>query len=64
MTAPDRYTVRFTLAQAYGPFFAMIPMVAIVNPRVIFNIARPYGGDRLTGSFLSANAIRGRVPAR
>jgi peptide/nickel transport system substrate-binding protein len=35
VTAPDRYTVRFTLAQAYGPFFAMIPMVAIVNPRVI-----------------------------
>src|SRR6202040_2347023 len=35
VTAPDRYTVRFTLAQPYGPFFAMIPLVAIVNPRAI-----------------------------
>src|SRR5580692_2579430 len=35
ITAPDRYTVRFTLAQTYGPFFGMIPMIAVVNPRVI-----------------------------
>src|SRR5580692_4973656 len=35
VTAPDRYTVRFTLGQAYGPFLGMIPMIAIVNPRAI-----------------------------
>jgi peptide/nickel transport system substrate-binding protein len=35
ITAPDKYTVRFTLAQPYGPFFGMIPMLAIVNPRVV-----------------------------
>ncbi len=35
VTAPDKYTVRFTLGQPYGPFFAMIPMIAIVNPRVV-----------------------------
>jgi peptide/nickel transport system substrate-binding protein len=35
VTAPDRNTVRFALGQAYGPFLAMIPLVAIVNPRVI-----------------------------
>ncbi len=35
VSAPARYTVRFTLAQPFGPFFAMIPMVAIVNPRAI-----------------------------
>jgi peptide/nickel transport system substrate-binding protein len=35
VTAPDRYSVRFQLDQPYGPFFAMIPMVAIVNPRVV-----------------------------
>jgi peptide/nickel transport system substrate-binding protein len=35
VTAPDKYTVRFTLPQPYGPFFGMIPMLAIVNPRAI-----------------------------
>ncbi|HVH81548.1 MAG TPA: ABC transporter substrate-binding protein [Stellaceae bacterium] len=35
ITAPDKYTVRFTLAKPYGPFFGMIPMLAIVNPRVV-----------------------------
>jgi peptide/nickel transport system substrate-binding protein len=35
VTAADRYTVRFKLAQPYGPFFGMIPMIAIVNPRAI-----------------------------
>jgi peptide/nickel transport system substrate-binding protein len=35
VTAPDEYTVRFTLPQPYGPFFGMIPMLAIVNPRAI-----------------------------
>ena len=35
VTAPDRYTVRFTLDRPYGPFFGMIPMVFIVNPRAV-----------------------------
>jgi peptide/nickel transport system substrate-binding protein len=35
VTAPDKYTVRFALAEPYGPFFGMIPMIAIVNPRVV-----------------------------
>jgi len=35
VSAPDTYTVRFTLAQPYGPFFGMIPMIAVVNPRAI-----------------------------
>jgi peptide/nickel transport system substrate-binding protein len=33
--APDRYLVRFQLDRSYGPFFAMIPMIVIVNPRVV-----------------------------
>jgi len=33
VTAPDRYSVQFRLDKAYGPFFATIPMVSIVNPR-------------------------------
>jgi peptide/nickel transport system substrate-binding protein len=43
VTAPDKYTVRFTLAQPYGPFYAMIPMIAVVNPRVVK--AHEEGGD-------------------
>ena len=35
VTAPEPYLVRFKLAQPFGPFFATVPMVAIVNPRVI-----------------------------
>jgi peptide/nickel transport system substrate-binding protein len=35
VTAPHRYTVRFTLDRPYGPFFGMIPMVFIVNPRAV-----------------------------
>jgi peptide/nickel transport system substrate-binding protein len=35
VNAPDRYTVRFTLDRPYGPFFGMIPMVFIVNPRAV-----------------------------
>jgi hypothetical protein len=35
VSAPDRYTVRFTLSQTFGPFFGMIPMIAVVNSRVI-----------------------------
>ncbi|TDR89783.1 ABC transporter substrate-binding protein [Enterovirga rhinocerotis] len=35
ITAPDPSTVRFTLSRPYGPFLAAIPIVAIVNPRVL-----------------------------
>ena len=35
VSAPDAATVRFQLERPYGPFLAAIPIVAIVNPRVI-----------------------------
>jgi peptide/nickel transport system substrate-binding protein len=35
VTAPERYWIRFQLDKPYGPFFATIPMVFIVNPRVV-----------------------------
>ncbi len=35
VTAPDKYTVRFVLDQAYAPFLSAVPIVMIVNPRVV-----------------------------
>jgi peptide/nickel transport system substrate-binding protein len=35
VTAPDKLSVRFVLSERYAPFFAAIPLVSIVNPRVI-----------------------------
>jgi peptide/nickel transport system substrate-binding protein len=35
ITAPDPQTVKFTLNKPYGPFLSAIPIVAIVNPRVL-----------------------------
>ena len=35
VTAPDPLTVRFKLETSYAPFFAAIPSICIVNPRVI-----------------------------
>ena len=35
VTAPEPYLVRFKLEQLFGPFFATIAMVVIVNPRVV-----------------------------
>jgi peptide/nickel transport system substrate-binding protein len=35
VTAPDTHTVRFVLSTPYAPFFAAIPLVSIVNQRVI-----------------------------
>jgi peptide/nickel transport system substrate-binding protein len=35
VTAPDRQSVRFVLSKPYAPFFAAIPIVSIVNPRVV-----------------------------
>jgi peptide/nickel transport system substrate-binding protein len=52
VTAPDRYTVRFMLDQPYSPFFGMIPMVFIVNPRTI----KPHGdGDDWGSRWLASN---------
>ena len=35
VTAPDPLVVRFKLETSYAPFFAAIPSISIVNPRVI-----------------------------
>jgi peptide/nickel transport system substrate-binding protein len=35
ITAPDASTVRFVLDKPYAPFFAAIPIVMVVNPRVV-----------------------------
>jgi peptide/nickel transport system substrate-binding protein len=35
ITAPDQETVRFKLEAAYAPFLSAIPIVMIVNPRVV-----------------------------
>ncbi|HEV3492843.1 MAG TPA: ABC transporter substrate-binding protein, partial [Reyranella sp.] len=35
VTAPDPLVVRFKLEASYAPFFAAIPSISIVNPRVI-----------------------------
>src|SRR3954471_24525904 len=35
ITAPDPLTVRFKLETSYAPFFAAIPSISIVNPRII-----------------------------
>jgi peptide/nickel transport system substrate-binding protein len=35
ITAPDAATVRFLLDKPYAPFFAAIPIIMIVNPRVL-----------------------------
>ncbi len=35
VTAPDKYTVRFVLTHAYAPFLSAIPIVMVVNPRVL-----------------------------
>ncbi|MFC7476326.1 ABC transporter substrate-binding protein [Dankookia sp. GCM10030260] len=35
VTAPDALTVRFRLDRAYGPFLAAIPIIAVVNSRLV-----------------------------
>jgi peptide/nickel transport system substrate-binding protein len=35
VTAVDKLTVRFVLDEAYAPFLSAMPIVAIVNPRVV-----------------------------
>ena len=43
ITAVDPLTVRFKLETSYAPFFAAIPSISIVNPRVVK--ANEKGGD-------------------
>jgi peptide/nickel transport system substrate-binding protein len=35
VTAVDKYTVRFVLNEPYAPFLSALPIVAIVNPRLL-----------------------------
>jgi peptide/nickel transport system substrate-binding protein len=35
VSAPEPDLVRFKLAQPFGPFFSTIPMIAVVNPRIV-----------------------------
>ena len=53
VSAPDARTVRFVLSVPYAPFLAAMPLVAIVNPRVI--AANEKAGDR-GAEWLAANA--------
>jgi peptide/nickel transport system substrate-binding protein len=43
VTALDTYTVQFTLNRPYAPFLSALPIVAIVNPRMVE--AHVEGGD-------------------
>jgi peptide/nickel transport system substrate-binding protein len=52
ITAVDPLTVRFKLETSYAPFFAAIPSVSIVNPRIIK--ANEKGGD-WAKSWLASN---------
>jgi peptide/nickel transport system substrate-binding protein len=52
VTAVDKQTIRFVLSKPYAPFFAAIPIVAIVNPRII----KPHEKDGDWGaSWLASN---------
>jgi peptide/nickel transport system substrate-binding protein len=59
-TAQDRYSVRFQLDRTYGPFFATIPMVFIVNPRVVKQHEKDgdWGADRLASNEAGSGAYR------
>ncbi len=52
VTAVDPLTVRFVLNQAYGPFLSAMPIVAIVNPRVI---APHVKGDDWGAEWMASN---------
>ena len=43
VTAPEKYKVKFVLDKPYAPFFSALPLISIVNPRVIK--AHEAGGD-------------------
>lgn len=53
ISAPDKLTVRFHLKSAYAPFLAAIPLVAIVNAKLVKENER--NGDWST-AWLSSNA--------
>ncbi len=53
VTAPDKSTVRFVLDKAYAPFLSAIPIVAVVNPRLIKAQEK---GDDWGQSWLASNA--------
>lgn len=57
VTAPDPLTVRFKLDRPYGPFLAAIPIVAIVNAKMVQ--ANDRGGDHATGWLASNEAGSG-----
>ncbi len=43
VTAPEPLLVRFKLETSYAPFFAAIPSISIVNPRMIEAQRRRHG---------------------
>ncbi|MCB4824584.1 ABC transporter substrate-binding protein [Roseicella aerolata] len=53
VSAPDARTVRFVLSTPYAPFLAAMPLVAIVNPRVL--TANEKDSDR-GAEWLAANS--------
>ena len=62
VTAPDKSTVRFVLDKPYAPFLAAIPIVMVVNPRVV----KANESQRRLGRGLAGLERRGlrRLPAR
>ena len=52
VSGTDRYSVRIRLERAYGPFFGMLPIVAIVNSRLVKEQEK--NGDWAAG-WLSSN---------
>lgn len=53
ITAPDKYTVRFVLDKPYAPFLSAIPIITVVNPRVVEANAKD--GD-MGAAWLSSNS--------
>jgi peptide/nickel transport system substrate-binding protein len=57
VSATDRYAVRIQLERPYGPFFGMLPIVAIVNSRLVREHAK--NGDWAAGWLPSNEAGSG-----
>ncbi len=57
VTAPDATTVRFKLERAYGPFLAAIPIVSVVNAKLVQANAKD--GDNGTAWLSTAEAGSG-----
>jgi len=60
VTAPGPHTVRFELSRPYAPFLAAIPLVAVVNPRVIQPNVRndDWGAEWLAANDAGSGAYR------